>query len=64
MTLYENIKHYAKMRGTSISQLERDLGWTKGSIGKWDVNRPSIDKAMTIARELKVSVEDIYGEPC
>lgn len=62
MTLYENIKHYAKMRGTSISQLERDLNWTKGSIGKWDVNRPSVDKAVAIAQKLDVTVEDIYGQ--
>lgn len=63
MTLYENIKHYAKMRGETISGLERELGWTKGSIGKWDVNRPSIDKAVLLAKRLGVAVEDMYGEP-
>lgn len=62
MTLYENIKFYAKKRGTNISELERDLNWTRGSIAKWDKNRPSVDKAVAIAQKLDVTVEDIYGQ--
>lgn len=61
MTLYENVKRVARLRGTNISELERTLRWTRGSIAKWDANRPSIDKVMALAKELDVTAEELYG---
>lgn len=34
--IYENIRYYAKKRGISISELERQSGLARGHIGKWE----------------------------
>ena len=58
----ENIQLLCKQKGIAISQLERELGFGRGAIYKWDKNSPSIDKVQKVADYFKVSVDRvIYG---
>lgn len=46
---YERIKGLCKDNGITISALEKELGFSKGSISKIDKNKPSIDRLEKIA---------------
>lgn len=56
MGLYENIRSVAKSKGFSVNKLEQELGFARSSIGKFNKNKPSIDKLQRIADFLEVSV--------
>lgn len=57
MGLYEQIRDIAKAKGYSINRLERELGFARSSINKFNTNTPSVDKISQIADFLGVSVE-------
>ena len=61
--MYERIKMLCKQNGTNITALERELGFAKGSICKWENHEPSYERVKMIADRFHVSVEYIkYGE--
>lgn len=60
--LYERIKTLCKERGITISGLERELGFAKGSISKIDRHKPSMEKMQKIADLLGTTVQDVTGE--
>lgn len=62
MGLYERIKTLAKEKGYSINRLEKELGFARSSISKFNTNKPSIDKIQQIAELLGVSVDSITCE--
>lgn len=62
MGLYERIKDLAKSRGYSINRLEKELGFARSSINKFNTNKPSIEKIQQIADFLNVSVDSITDE--
>ena len=57
--MYERIKMLCKQNGTNITALERELGFAKGSICKWENHEPSYDRVKMIADRFHVSVEYI-----
>ena len=57
MSRYEKIKELCKDRGINVSKLERDLGFSRGSLCKIDKNKPSIDRLGKIASYFDVPVE-------
>lgn len=60
--MYGKIKVLCKSRGISISKLESDLGFSQGSICKWDKSIPSILKAKQVADKLGVTVDDLIEQ--
>ena len=62
MGLYEQIRDIAKLKGYSINRLEKELGFARSSISKFNTNKPSIDKIQQIADLLKVSVDTLTGD--
>jgi len=48
-------------KDTSIPKLEKDLGFGKGSIYKWDKNSPSIDKLQKVADHFEMSVDSLIA---
>lgn len=48
------MKRLAKGKGLSINALERELGFSRGSLNKMDVHAPSIDRLKKIADYLEV----------
>ena len=59
MGLYERIKELAKSKGYSINRLEKELGFARSSINKFNTNKPSIEKIQQIADFLEISVDTI-----
>lgn len=57
MGLYEQIREIAKSKGYSVNRLEKELGFARSSINKFNKNAPSIDKLHKIADFLGVSVD-------
>lgn len=57
MGLYENIRDIAKMKGISINRLEKELGFARSSINKFNKNTPSAEKLQQIAEYLNVTVD-------
>ena len=57
--MYERIKMLCKQNGTTITALERELGFAKGSICKWENHEPSYERVKMIADRFHVSVEYI-----
>lgn len=62
MGLYEQVKEIAKSKGYSINRLEKELGFARSSISKFNRNVPSMEKIKKIADFLNVSVSDIIGD--
>lgn len=61
MGLYENIKDVAKSKGYSINSLEKEMGFARSSIRKFNDSAPSIKKLMKLANFLNVSLEELTG---
>lgn len=57
--MYKKIKELCKQKGKSINQLEQDLGFTRGSIYKWNIHKPSVLKVKYVADYFEVSVESL-----
>lgn len=46
----------------TVAQLERELGFSNGSIAKWERTSPSIDKVQKVADYFGVSIDYIQGK--
>lgn len=57
MGLYEQIRDIAKSKGYSVNKLEKELGFARSSINKFNKNKPSIEKLQQIADLLEVSLD-------
>ena len=57
--MYKRIKMLCKQNGTNITALEKELGFAKGSICKWENHEPSYERVKMIADRFHVSVEYI-----
>ena len=62
MGLYERIKELASAKGYSINKLEKELGFARSSISKFNKNKPSMDKIKQIADFLEITTDSIIGE--
>ena len=57
MGLYKKVQDACAENNISVMALEEKLSFARGSIYKWDVNRPSIDKVVAVAKELEKPIE-------
>ena len=57
MGLYERIKAVAAEKGYSINRLEKELGFPRSSIGKYNKSVPGMDKLQKISDHLGVTVD-------
>ena len=49
------------LNGITISQLEKELGFSNGSISKWEKVSPSVDKVQKIAKYFGVTTDYLLG---
>ena len=61
MAILEKIRILAAEKGVSLAQFERDCGFSKNSVVKWDKNMPSGDKLLRAAQYFGVSVDYLLG---
>ena len=57
MEIYKKVQEACKEKGMSILSLETKLGYSRGSICKWDAHTPSIKKVKEVADELEKPIE-------
>ena len=57
MTVYERIENLRKAEGISQGKLEKELGFSNGSISKWKTSMPTTDRLQKIADRYNVSLE-------
>ena len=51
------VERITKVSSVTISRLEKELNFGNGTIKRWDVNSPSIDKIVVVANYLNVSID-------
>lgn len=61
MNTYETIKQLAKQRKISISELERKLDLSNGSISKWAKSKPNSKYLEKVADYFDVSTDYLLG---
>lgn len=57
MTIYERIESLRKSKGLSQGKLEKQLGFSNGSISKWKNSTPKVERLQKLADFFDVSVE-------
>ena len=57
MTMYERIENMRKSAGISQGKLEKELGFSNGSISKWKNSTPTPDRLQKLADYFNVSVD-------
>lgn len=62
MSIYKRIQDACKESQISVMALEKKLGFSRGSICKWDENKPSIDRMYAVAKELDKPIEYFLEE--
>lgn len=55
--LYDKVVALCKDRGLSIGKLEKELGFSNGSLNKWNESEPGVWKVKKLADYFGVSVE-------
>lgn len=53
--IYQRIKDLCKMKGLTITGVEKELGFARGSLSKIDKNTPSSERLQKLADRLDVS---------
>lgn len=61
MELLEKIRILLGEKGVSLAKFERDCGFSKNSVVKWDKNMPSGDKLLRAAQYFGVTVDYLLG---
>lgn len=61
MQIVERIAELCRNEGISLSALEKELGFGKGTVCRWNDSRPSIDKVERVADRFQVSTDYLLG---
>lgn len=60
--MYTKISELCIRKGTTVTALERNLNFGKGTISKWKESSPSVDKLKAVADYFGVSIEYFLGD--
>lgn len=60
--MYEKIDAICKEKGSSIYQLEKELGLGGGTISKWKTSSPKVDTASKVAKALGVTLDYLVSD--
>ena len=61
MTLLQRIEDLIEFTDLTLTQIEKDCGFSKSSMRKWSDNFPSADKVIKVAQYLNVSTDYLFG---
>lgn len=62
MLTYDTIKKLCKGKGVTVTGLEKELGFAKGSLCKVNTNKPSMEKVRKLAEYFNVSTDYLTME--
>ena len=60
--MFKTIIDYCDKHGTTVTAMERELGFGRGTISKWKNSSPSIDKVKAVADYMGCSIDDLVSE--
>lgn len=55
--MFSKIEELCKKKGITITELERELGFGRGTILKWKNSSPSVNKLSIVAKYFKVTID-------
>lgn len=58
----ENIKALCKEKGVNIRTLEKEVGISNGTIGRWDTINPRVDTLKRVADYFNVSIDSLLSD--
>lgn len=59
MGLYDRIRDICQAKKLTIYDLEKAAGLKENSVYRWNRIRPSVDKVLSVAKVLGVTVEEL-----
>ncbi len=59
--IYNNVKKICDEKKVSITRMESDLGFSRGSICKWNSVDPGVSKVKKVADYLKVKLDRLIS---
>lgn len=62
--IFDSVKRLCAEHGITIKRLESDLGFSSGSVCKWNESEPGIWKVQKVADYLGVPIESLLGGGC
>ena len=62
LSILKNIKSKCLEKGISISVVETELNFPRGSIFKWEKHVPSVEKVKAVADYMGCSIDDLVSE--
>lgn len=60
MSIYDNVMAACREKEISVSSLEKELGFARSSIYKWNKNIPSAEKLKKVAERLDKPMEYFF----
>lgn len=57
--LLKNIEFLCEFNKITVAKLERDCDLGNGTIRRWGISSPSVDKVLNVSNYFKISVEDL-----
>gem|GEM_PF-3896232 len=61
ITLLVRIKELCIKNSTTLATLEKTLGFGNGTLSRWDMSSPSVNKILKVANYFNVSVDYLIG---
>lgn len=61
MTLCEKVQRACEKCGKTVAGLERELGYARGTIAKWDDHIPSVMRVQEVATALSTTVDALLN---
>ncbi|MGD9155521.1 MAG: helix-turn-helix transcriptional regulator [Bacillota bacterium] len=62
MEIFKKVKELCVSKGISISELEKEVGFSKSAIYRWNENIPSGDKLLKVAEYFNVTTDYLLGK--
>ena len=62
LQIYDNVKEACKENGVTISELEEEIGFPRGSIYKWNKHLPNVEKLKSVSKRLGKPMEYFLEE--
>lgn len=62
MLTYETIRRLCKEKGVTVSSVEKELGFAKGSLCKLNTSKPSMEKVRKLADYFEVSINYLTAD--
>ena len=57
--MYERIRRLCERQGKTVAGLERELGYVRGTIARFDKHSPSADRLKEVADALDTTVDEL-----